>query len=539
MEMFTGDELILPMSLSKKMHCLSFNKNKQKLEDRERNLAVVQWAQFIEHDLSKPVVTSMGDGSHIECCNKNNFELGPRHRHPFCAPLIINSGESLYGKADCLNYVRSAVAVSTKCTFGAIEQLNLATSGLDLSQLYGFTHEAQKQMRLLQKGQIKSSANGSLSEIYTDKLPKINDNAIHYCAFENYSNQTGHCFMAGDSRVNNNPLTIVIYTMFMRNHNQVAKNLASSYPLWNDEDLFQTAKAINIHIYRNIVFDEWLPIILGEDTVVKIKQGSLSKAHEEDDRVSNEFAVAAIRFYISMLPNVLNNSTGAKRLEYNTTNSSFGLTRNILPSENVISLIDQTYKPKLEYTSKKIDALIESILNQPAMKLDTIYDDSLISENLSTNRPNHNDFLAYDIQRGRDHGLRSYINYLEFHTGKKISTWTHLEPFIAMEDLNKLKSIYNDLSKIDLLVGGMAETNSFGGIVGPTFKYILAEQFSRIYQKQESLKDQLLPDLTKVSAVDFVCANSGLQRVPRNIFLFVSDKNTQKSCIDQLNPIRA
>lgn len=30
------------------------------ITDSERNLAVMQWAQFTAHDLSKPVVTSMG-----------------------------------------------------------------------------------------------------------------------------------------------------------------------------------------------------------------------------------------------------------------------------------------------------------------------------------------------------------------------------------------------------------------------------------------------------------------------------------------------
>ncbi|XP_054735537.1 peroxidase isoform X1 [Anastrepha obliqua] len=537
-EMFSDNQLISPLLVSKQLHSLSLNTKTRDLEDVEKNLAVIQWAQFIEHDLSKPVVTSMRDGSHIECCNKDSFELGPRHRHPSCVPLILNSGESTYDKVNCLNYVRSAVAVSTKCTFGAVDQLNQASSHLDLSQLYGFTDEAQRHMRYFHKGQIKSSANDDGSAIYTDQLPKITSNLGNFCAFKNYSHQPGQCFMAGDSRVNSSPLTISIYTIFMRNHNQIAKKLSSRHPLWSDEVLFQTAKTLNTQIYRKIVFDEWLPIVLGEDAIVKIKQGSHSK-DPEDERISNEFAIAAMRFYLSMLPNALNNFTKAKRLQYTTSDYLSNTNSNILPSENIISLIDQTYKPDLGYTSKKIDSIFESIFNQPAMKLDTIYEDSLILDNLNTNRrPTHSDLLAYDIQRGRDHGLKSYINYIELYTGQKIGSWTDLDRFIAIDDLNKLKSIYNDVNKVDLLVGGMAEINSFGALVGPTFKYILGEQFSRIYQRQLRLSDQMLPEFEGVTVVDLLCANTELQQVPRSVFLLISDKNPLLPCNDYLKLLR-
>lgn len=124
--------------------------------------------------------------------------------------------------------------------------------------------------------------------------------------------------MAGDSRVNSSPLTISIYTLFMRNHNQIAEKLAIRYPSWSDEDLFQTTRALNTQIYRNIIYDELLPIVLGRDVADKIKQGSFRKAHVDDERISNEFSVAAMRFYLSMMPNFLKNSTEAKRLKYST-----------------------------------------------------------------------------------------------------------------------------------------------------------------------------------------------------------------------------
>ncbi|XP_011188151.2 chorion peroxidase [Zeugodacus cucurbitae] len=530
--------LVSPLSVSKALNNLSMQHDKRELQDKQRNLAVIQWTQFIEHDLSKPVVTTMRDGSHIECCDCDSFELSPRHRHPSCAPLKIKSDGSPYGRVNCLNYVRSAVAVGTKCTFGAVEQLNQATALLDLSQLYGFTDDAQRRMRTWNSGRIKSTAYSKHSEIYNDALAVITGDWSNYCAFKDPSKQTSQCFMAGDSRVNNSPLTISIYTLFMRNHNQLAKKLAIKYPSWQDEALYRAAKAINIKIYRNIVFDEWLPMVLGEDVADEIKE---IKESVDDVRISNEFGIAAMRFYMSMMPNFLQNFTEEKRVEYITSGLPTQESSNVIRNENVVSFVDQTYKPDLGYTHEKIDTILDSILNQHAMKLDTIYEDSLILNNFGVNRPTHGDLLAYDIQRGRDHGLRSYIDYLKLATGQSIGRWKDLERFIAIDDLNILKAIYSSVENIDLFVGGMAEINTFGAIIGPTFKYILAEQFKRIYHQQPIDLDTSVQDLLQfknANAVELLCANSMLKNVPRNIFHLASHKNPLLPCSEHVGLLR-
>lgn len=98
--------------------------------DEKRNLALAQWTQFIEHDLSKPVKRSTSAGLPIECCDKESASLQPRFVHDACYPLKVPNDDPNYKKfyVTCLNYVRSALAVNEQCKFGSINQVKLSLS---------------------------------------------------------------------------------------------------------------------------------------------------------------------------------------------------------------------------------------------------------------------------------------------------------------------------------------------------------------------------------------------------------------------------
>jgi peroxidase len=73
------------------------------------------------------------------------------------------------------------------------------------------------------------------------------------------------CFEAGDSRGTENLGLASMHTLFMREHNRIAKKLALINPSWGDFKLFHGARQIVTAIYQHIIYNEWLPATIGID----------------------------------------------------------------------------------------------------------------------------------------------------------------------------------------------------------------------------------------------------------------------------------
>ena len=60
---------------------------------------------------------------------------------------------------------------------------------------------------------------------------------------------------------------MAMHTLWVREHNRIARNLHYINPLWNDERLFQEARKIVIAELQHITYNEWLAVLFDEDRV--------------------------------------------------------------------------------------------------------------------------------------------------------------------------------------------------------------------------------------------------------------------------------
>lgn len=113
------------------------------------------------------------------------------------------------------------------------------------------------------------------------------------CAYPN-------CYSPGDSRVNGHPHLTTMYTLWHREHNRIAEELATLNPNWDDETLYQETRRIVIAEIQSITYNEWLPAILGKHYLNKIESAD-GFSEEIDPSISNGFATAAMQFVTSLM----------------------------------------------------------------------------------------------------------------------------------------------------------------------------------------------------------------------------------------------
>lgn len=210
--------------------------------DARTTVMLMQWGQFIDHDLSLAATTPMQtpQGSNIDCCNRKML-TDPRFRHPACISILLPDNDPFYAKfqVGCMNLVRSAPSPPIGCKLRAREQLNQLTHFLDGSMIYGNDEQQASGLRQFSDGLLKSSRingmeflpfDGRVGEGCILPLPGIRRGM--------------RCFVAGDNRVNELTGLVTMHALFLREHNRVARIIAQLNRQWSDEKIFQEARRV-------------------------------------------------------------------------------------------------------------------------------------------------------------------------------------------------------------------------------------------------------------------------------------------------------
>ena len=58
-----------------------------------------------------------------------------------------------------------------------------------------------------------------------------------------------------------------VHTLWLREHNRLATQITSASPGLGDEEVYQVARKILIAEMQNIVYEEYLPLVLGHQAM--------------------------------------------------------------------------------------------------------------------------------------------------------------------------------------------------------------------------------------------------------------------------------
>ncbi|XP_046572568.1 myeloperoxidase-like isoform X2 [Haliotis rubra] len=496
---------------------------------------LMQWGQFLDHDItSTPTqqLTQPGNPyqTSVACCS-NSFPNGgisqaDLNARPQCFPIQVHQPDRNF-TFDCMNFVRSVQVENANCTSAPVEQLNQITAYIDASQVYGSSQEEQNTLRTFVDGLLNVS---SVVSTPRELLPEDTANPDS-C---NQQVPSDFCFLAGDHRVNENPILQSMHTIFMREHNRIARRLKQLNCHWGDERTFQEARKVVGAIMQEITYDEYLPIILGPTTMndygLTLGSGTAYAnvySTTTDASIRNAFAAAVFRMGHSMIRsfmssfNVAYANVGQDRLS-----DTFGNTNLILSATN-------------RHVGHYCRGLVEDCVQSVDSKLSQEVTDHLFPDADG----NSLDLAALNIQRGRDHGLPPYTHWRRFCGVPDVTSIADLVSTHTAASVSQLATVYADVNDIDLFTGGLSEMPVAGGLVGPTFACLLGKQFEalkkgdRFWHEEDNdfvkFTPAQLEQIRKSSLSRVVCDNTNTNSIQSNAF--VKDSVVSCSSLDEID----
>ncbi|XP_053680578.1 chorion peroxidase [Anopheles nili] len=432
--------------------------------DPNFSVMLAVWGQFLDHDITSTALNQGVDGRPIECCDPG------QPQHPECFPVPLGPGDPYYHQYNvtCMNFVRSVPAPTGH--FGARQQLNQATAFIDGSVVYG---SDERRMRALRTG-----VDGRLRMLRTpdgrDLLP-VSTDPEDGCNEQEMNEAGKYCFESGDARANENLHLTSMHLIWARHHNGLTEGLSRVNPHWDDERLFQEARRILAAQMQHITYDEFVPVIVGNETAARM--GLLPGDRDDmynasvDASIANVFAGAAFRFAHTLLPGLMKK------------------TRNPAASTDGIELHRMLFNPYSLYARDGLDDALGGAMSTSLAKYDQYFSTELTEklfekadEHLLHNHPCGLDLVSLNIQRGRDHGLPAYPRWRRHCHLTPADTWSELERIVDSGSFEQMKRMYREPANVDVYSGALSEPPVKNGIVGPLLTCLIADQFLRLKQ---------------------------------------------------------
>lgn len=421
---------------------------------------VWQWGQFVDHDMDLTGASVPPEPMPIP------VPFGDPYFDPF------NTGQ------ETIQFFRSVYSHRTG-QMNPRQQINQITAWIDGSNIYGSDDATNSQLR--------SFSNGEL--LHTDGtggpfLPRGED---------------GY-FISGDVRANEQICLTCMHTLFMREHNRLARQLHQSFPRLDDETVFQLARRRVIAHMQAITYNEFLPAILGNDAIAEY-EGYDDSVYPE---TSNEFSTTAYRFGHTMLSNEL------MRL----SNSGMPI------RQGNVSLANAFFNPTL-LDGIGIDPYLKGLVTQQAQEIDAHLVNSVRNFLFGPPGAGGFDLAALNIQRGRDHGLPDFNTFRVTFGLPAATSFAEITSDVDIQ--NNLQLVYANVDSVDPWVGILVEDHAPGASVGITTLTVLKDQFERIrdadrFWYQLEFSGAALQEIEQTTLADIILRNTGVSNIPANVF---------------------
>ncbi|XP_020605845.1 thyroid peroxidase-like [Orbicella faveolata] len=458
-----------------------FQQTEPKISRRRLSDLHMTYGQFLAHDTDKSPELSSRD-----------FDV----TSDVMLPIPVPKGDIHFDRQNkgnvYLPFVRSNFNRCTgRVTSTPRQQINILTSYIDGSVVYGETEERNKALREFKDGKLKTGPGDLLPE---NTISVSNDNPV--------GREPTRLFAAGDSRANEQPGLIALHTLFVREHNRLCDEYKGENPQASDEEIFQAVRRLVAAEIQAITFREYLPATLGGTQHIPAYQGYNKNI---DVGMSNMMSTAAFRFGHSQV------NTHLWRFEEDGTMSHYGH----------IPLRDVFFSPERVAREGGIDSLFRGAVKQVAQEVDLKMVDAMRNALFPSGPKLGSDLASKNIQRGRDHGLPDYNSARKALDLRGLSSFSEITK--DSKTATKIEDLYQDINDIDLWVGGLAEDHESGSELGPTFRAIIMKNFLRIrdgdrFWYERYLSQEEIDKVHSLTLGKIIRLNTEFKSAPDNVF---------------------
>ncbi|KAJ8043608.1 Peroxidasin [Holothuria leucospilota] len=409
---------------------------------------IMHFGQFLDHDIDQAPVEAE------TCLGCTETEV--------CRPIAVAADDPAL-PPPCFMFRRSLPTINGDCRPGPRNQINQITSYVDGSLIYGNNPTREALLRAPTGGELLTmDIMGSM----LNTLP--NDNMNSQCAVLVAEQK---CALSGDGRTAEQPGLTAIHVTFVREHNRIARELRKLNRHWDHERLYQETRKIVGAMLQHIVYNEYLPLMLGAEIMNRYElKISRNSRYQYDPSIqasaSHQFATASFRNGHSQINEAM------LRLD-----QDFNKLAESVPLK--LAFFNATYA--YDVMGGSLESILLGTLVLPVQKVDNNFaeavNDQLFADPLQAFGM---DLVAINTQRGRDHGLGTYNDYREVCGMSRITNFEELRSIMPDSAVDGIIAAYAHPDDIDLFIGSFSENVIPGTLQGPTSSCLVGREFQRL-----------------------------------------------------------